>query len=290
MIAVMADPVRPMGRAGAAPTALTTLLVATLLGGCGRSDEPDHGEGVASFPVGGVADYQIGGAYEPAADVDVVIRDRRAAPVDGRYSICYVNAFQTQPEDEGFWTSDHPAVLLTDASGDWLTDPDWPGEIILDTSTEAARAEIMAVVGPWIDGCADDGFQAVEPDNLDSWTRTGVAGRVTQDDNVAMASLLAERAHAHGLAIGQKNTPQLGPTGPDEVGFDFAIAEECAFYDECAAYIDVYAGAVIDIEYADNGRAAFDGACADHAGEISVIYRDRDVSPAGGPAYEYDHC
>jgi Glycoside-hydrolase family GH114 len=40
-------------------------------------------------------------------------------------------------------------------------------EIILDTSTAAKRTEIATILNGWIDECADDGFNAVEPDNLD---------------------------------------------------------------------------------------------------------------------------
>ncbi|WP_372493196.1 endo alpha-1,4 polygalactosaminidase [Prauserella halophila] len=45
-----------------------------------------------------------------------------------------------------------------------------------------------------------------------------------------------------------------GPlNGPHERrgGVDFAVAEECAAYNECTAYTEVYGDAVIDIEHAD---------------------------------------
>ena len=51
---------------------------------------------VVPLPVG-VADYQLGEAYRPAEDVTVVVRDATATPEPGVYSVCYVNAFQTQP-------------------------------------------------------------------------------------------------------------------------------------------------------------------------------------------------
>jgi len=59
-------------------------------------------------------DYQIGGAYTPPAGVQVVTRDRTAAPAAGLYNICYVNAFQVQPGEKRLWPS---SLLLKDAAG-----------------------------------------------------------------------------------------------------------------------------------------------------------------------------
>jgi hypothetical protein len=233
-------------------------------------------------------DYQIGGAYPPSATTAIVDRDRRDPPAAGRYSVCYVNAFQTQPEDAGWWRSTHPELLLRDDGGGYVGDPDWEGEDLLDTSTDATRAGLLGVVGAWIDRCAGDGFQAVEPDNLDTWTRS--RGRLTQTGNAAFANLLAARAHADGLAIAQKNTPELAPQGAT-IGFDFAIAEECQAYGECADYSDVYGDRLYEIEYAENGGARnFAAACAARGATTSVTYRDRDVVPSGGSGYVYRWC
>ena len=171
-------------------------------------------------PVHGGFDYQLGGAYPPAAGVSVVTRDRTAAPAPGVYSICYVNAFQTQPEDDAWWRSRHPALLLHDAAGREVVDPGWPGELLLDTRTAAARTGIARIVGSWIAGCARKGFRAVEPDNLDSWTRAH--GLLSAADNVALARLLVARAHAKGLAIAQKNAAELAPQGR-AIGFDLIL-------------------------------------------------------------------
>ena len=239
------------------------------------------------FPADGRFDYQIGGPYEPDASVVVVGRDHGAQPVPGRYNVCYVNAFQTQPDEAELWTGPN-AALLVRRDGRLVTDPDWPGEHVLDTSTPAKRKALADVVGAWIDGCAVSGFNAVEPDNLDSWTRS--EGVLTRDDNVAFATLLAERAHAQGLTIGQKNTGELGTVGRDEIGFDFAVVEECQVYDECDAYTDVYDDQVVEIEYTDNPRSAWTKACAARGSRISVVLRDRDVVAEGRPGYTYQEC
>src|SRR4051812_40952822 len=142
------------------------------------------GSGAVTLPpANGQFDYQIGGAYTPSKTVTVLDRDRLATPVKGTYTICYVNAFQTQAAEAAGWESRHPALLVKDSKGKFLRDPDWPDEDLFDTSTAANRSAIAAVENTWIDGCAKAGFKAVEPDNLDSYTRTGVT-TLTKADNV----------------------------------------------------------------------------------------------------------
>ena len=74
------------------------------------------------------------------------------------------------------------------------------------------------------------------------------------------------------------------------VGFDFAIGQECEVYDECHFYSGAYPVRVLEIEYADNGRAAFAAACATRRGTMSIILRDRDLTPAGHPDHVYQAC
>ncbi len=106
-----------------------------------------------SPPPAGIADYQLGGAYAPAAEVQIVVRDRTDPPARGRYSICYVNAFQTQPGSDPWWKKQHPELLLRDPStGRLVRDPGWPDEILLDIRTSAKRAALATVVGAWFDG------------------------------------------------------------------------------------------------------------------------------------------
>jgi hypothetical protein len=276
-----------------APSSLLTvasaaLAVTAVVLGMGLAAQSAQAATVALPPVNGQFDYQIGGAYTPLSSVSIVDRDRSASPVAGKYNICYVNAFQTQPDEASFWTSGHSNLLVKRANGTNLTDPDWPGEFILDTSTAAKRSSIATIVNGWIDGCKTKGFQAIEPDNLDSWTRS--LNKLTKANNVAYATLLATHAHSIGLAIAQKNTSELGTTGKTSVGFDFAIAEECQVYAECGSYTGPYGNRVIEIEYTDNARSAYTTACAAQGKNISVILRDRDVVAKGQSAYRYEYC
>ncbi|MGN6606024.1 MAG: endo alpha-1,4 polygalactosaminidase [Jatrophihabitans sp.] len=238
------------------------------------------------FPAGARFDDQIGGAYRPPRGVTIVDRDRHDRPAPGRYNICYVNAFQAQPDELGWWRRHHPRLLLRDATGRLVIDHDW-NEVLLDLSTPVKRAGVAAVVGGWIDGCARRGFDAIEPDNLDSWTRS--QHLLSQADAIAFAALLSRRAHADGLLIAQKNAGELAGRRA-RTGFDFAIAEECQVYGECAAYTRAYGRRVIEIEYTDNGRTAFTQACATRGTRSSVELVDRDVQPLGAAGHVRAWC
>ena len=243
-------------------------------------------DGVVLPPEGARFDYQLGGASPVPDGATVVARDSTDDPAEGAYGICYVNGFQTQPGVE--WPDE---LLVRTADGEPLVDPGWPDEHLFDLSTEANRQAVAERQASTIDGCAASGYQAVEFDNLDSWTRSD--GAFDEDDAVAFATLLVARAHAAGLATAQKNTADLGARGRDEVGYDFAVTEECDRYDECDAFTDVYGGLVFDVEYTDDLRGSVAEVCArvtalDPA--PSTIVRDHDLVPAGDPAHVYTAC
>jgi len=233
-------------------------------------------------PANGSFDYQLGESYVPPTGVVVVARDRSASVASGLYNICYVNGFQTQPGEEDFWTGERADLLLRDGGGDPIIDPDWD-EILLDVTTADKRARLADIVGPWIDGCAAAGFDAVEIDNLDTYARSG--GRIAQEDAVAFMRLLSERAHSQGMAIAQKNSAEI-LSRRTEMGTDFAVAEECNRYDECGDFTAAYGDQVYVIEYR---RSDFTAGCADFP-ELSLVLRDLDlVGPSSGD-YVYDGC
>ncbi|MFE4053695.1 endo alpha-1,4 polygalactosaminidase [Streptomyces sp. YIM B13518] len=228
-------------------------------------------------------DYQIGGAYTPAKGVTALSRDRSAKPVEGLYNVCYINAFQAQPDALDWWQKNHPDLVLQDEDNRPVIDEDWD-EALLDTSTADKRVRLADVVGQWVDGCAKSGFQAVEPDNLDSYERSN--GLLTKAHNEAFAELLAKRAHAAGLAIGQKNTVDM-LADRAKIGFDFAVAEECGKYNECGDYAKAYADRVFVIEYENGG---YSRACADFGAKLSIVQRDLDVSSRGSAGYTFRTC
>ncbi len=241
-----------------------------------------------NLPTSGIPDYQLGGSYTPPAGVTIVERDSTERPAEGTYSICYVNGFQTQPGDAATWKRDHPTAILRDAKGKPVSDPGWPDEMLLDTTTAAKRATIVRVLTTTVARCADRGFDAVEFDNLDSWTRSG--GRLTRSGNLALAAALVRLGHGKGLAVGQKNTPQLGASGRKQTGFDFVVAEECFVYQECGAYTKAFGKRVIDVEYTDDSKRPWSSVCASTKRPAMTILRDRDLVPAGDDAYVFEHC
>ncbi|KAJ8073943.1 hypothetical protein AAF712_003360 [Marasmius tenuissimus] len=255
---------------------------------------------ITPLPANGKWDYQIGGAYEPDSDVRVVTRDRTSTPVSGKYNICYVNAFQSQPDQAShdFWLNDPTRnnLILKNSAGQPYEDDGWPGEYYFDTRTADKRQALANIVNGWIDECKQKGFNAIEPDNLDTFTRSD--DLLSEDNNLDYAKLLADHAHATGveLAFGQKNTGgELEDRGKARVGFDFAIAEECQAFKECDSYTDVYGDQVLEVEYfnsslPDNNRGNFTAACTARGSRISVIFRDVFVVPRGSSGYVYEEC
>jgi hypothetical protein len=212
------------------------------------------------------------------------------------YAICYVNAFQTQPDDDGSRPDEKsrwPSNLVLTELGD---DPNWGGEYLIDISTEENRESAAAyVLENMTQECATKGFEAVEFDNLDSWTRfdgTPLADDVPFEkaDAVAYAALLVADAHALNLAAAQKNTTDLTrDEAIDTVGFDFAIAEECGRWKECQAYRALYGNLVFVIEYR---KKDFKKDCSKKKlrRQISIVLRDINVTQPGSKTYVYRAC
>ena len=263
---------------GAAALAVVSAAVAMGIG------HADAASAWAPPPANASFDYQIGAPYPPPAGVTVVSRDHEAAAAPGVYSICYVNAFQAQPDAASWWKTNHPDLLLRDKFGKPVVDGDW-NEILLDYSTAAKRSALTTIVGGWIDQCAGKGFKGLEPDNLDAYTRS--KGLLTQEQAIAYAGSLTTYAHRKGLAVGQKNTADLSTAKARGIGFDFAVAEECADYNECQNYTATYGAHVIVIEYS---RKGYTKACGSYGSTLSVVQRDVDVTAPGSDTYVFKSC
>lgn len=242
------------------------------------SSAPSSGKVVAP-PAKAGFDYQIGGPYAPPAGVQVISRDHAAPPVAGLYNVCYVNAFQAQPGAEGEWGD----LVLRAGDGGPVMDRDW-NEALLDLRTADKRAQVAAKIMPLIDDCAAHGYQAVEPDNYDSYTRS--SGLLTDEDAQSFVRLLSAHAHAKGLAIGQKNTAELA-SRREANGLDFAVVEECGEQNNCGEYTGAFGDHVIVIEYSDDGLA---NACQHWGSSLSIVRRDRTVVPAGQAGYVRRTC
>jgi hypothetical protein len=271
---------------GAAVVAVAAAAVGTGIGTADASTRlgPAVAASWASPPANATFDYQIGEPYTPPAGVTVVSRDHDATAAAGIYNICYVNAFQAQTADASWWKTSHPDLLLHDKNGNLVIDKDW-NEILLDYSTAAKRAGLTTIVGGWIDQCASKGFKGVEPDNLDSYTRS--KSLLTESEAVAYAASLTSYAHGKGLAVAQKNDADLSTANAKQAGFDFAVAEQCADYDECQSYTATYGNHVIVIEYS---QSKFTKACNAYGSTLSIVLRDVDVTAPGSGSYVFKTC
>ncbi|MFJ6699053.1 endo alpha-1,4 polygalactosaminidase [Streptomyces sp. NPDC091272] len=219
--------------------------------------------------------WQLDGRVDPRTDVPVYDIDgfeNSAADVarlhaDGRKVICYINA--------GAWEDfrpdrdDFPASVRGGPNG-------WDGERWLDIRR-------LDVLRPLMDRrfemCRRKGFDAVEPDLMDAYLHdTGFP--LTAAHQLAYNKMLSSLARTKGLAVGLKNDlPQI----PELVRyFDFAVNEQCAEFDECAALRPfVTAGkAVFHVEY-DLANGEF---CAQSRRlGLSSMRKNLELDPWRGP-------
>ncbi|WP_326950674.1 endo alpha-1,4 polygalactosaminidase [Amycolatopsis sp. NBC_00348] len=259
---------------------LAALAVPALTSACLLATAGASAAAVTLPPTPSAWDYQIGGAYTPPSGVKIVSRDHSDPAASGLYNICYINAFQVNEGDDGEWASD---LLLRDANGNKVVDPDWH-EALLDLRTADKRSRVAAQINGIVDSCAGKGFQAIEPDNYDSYERSkNLISTANAQDYI---KLLSSHAHAKGLAIAQKNTVDLAANRVAN-GLDFAVAEECGQYTECDVYANAFGNRVVDVEYTSSGLSK---ACASWKGKISIVRRDEDVVPAGESGYVRKTC
>ncbi len=208
----------------------------------------------------------VGSTDEPNGPSSIV----SSLHASGKYSICYIEAGAQQDEPD----ASHFAAADYGNSAQQYEMQGWAGEYWFDTRGFAAykygdsasvltgsAANIAAGMAQRIAGCAAEGQDAIEPDDLDGYTNpgdTGVAGGgwgLTQQDAQGYEAWLAYTAHTDGLAIFQKN--DTGNIGADEPIFDGAITEECnAYADPCSEWSPyLKAGKpVLNAEYTDDGE------------------------------------
>ncbi|WEH18642.1 endo alpha-1,4 polygalactosaminidase [Streptomyces sp. VNUA24] len=232
-----------MSRAPARSLLLSLLL---LTAGCttapdGAGEEP----GAHWRPRPGTPwQWQLSGRLDTSVDVpvyDIDGFDQSAGTVaelhdDGRKVICYLStgAWEDWRPDAG----EFPKSVLGKGNG-------WDGERWLDIRETDVLEPLMAAR---IDMCAEKGFDAVEPDNMDGYrNRTGFPLKAA--DQLRYNRLVARLAHERGLAVGLKNDLDQIPALVDD--FDFAVNEQCAQFEECEDLTPfIEAGkAVFHVEY-----------------------------------------
>jgi hypothetical protein len=187
----------------------------------------------------------------------------------GVLAICYVSVGTLED-----WRADaaaFPSEVLGAAYAGW------PGERFLDIRRLDLLLPLMEAR---FRRCAEAGFGAVEPDNIDLHINdTGFP--IAAEDVLAYVRALAQTAHGLGLRIAQKNAPDLAAALAPQL--DFAMTENCLADGWCAAMAPYgRAGkAVLAAEYdvpRDRRAALCDRAPA--AG-LSLLFVDRSLDRPG---------
>jgi hypothetical protein len=244
-------------------------------------------------------DSNVAGAGIPTGPSPVV----RALHAAGRYSICYVEAgaYQTSfPDRANFAPADYgnraKRYGMQGYANEWWFDiAGFAGYVAGRPGTlHGAAVDIAAGLDKRIRECALEGQDALEPDDLDGYTNpgdTGVAGggwHLTRADSAGFERWLAHDAHAHGLAVFQKNDPANAAAGVAQ--FDGMIIEECNYYrDPCSgaggdATAYLRAGKpVLNAEYTQDGETTARFCGADLAAGITGALFGVDLS---GGTYE----
>jgi len=187
-----------------------------------------------------VGAYDIDGWNNSATEV-------AALHARGLRVVCYMDA--------GTYEPGRPDSSTFPASSKGSAVAGWPGELWLDVRPSGPNyAALQAIMRARFQVCRDKGFDAVEPDNLDSYLNSpGFA--TTAADQLAYNQWLATTAHELGLAVFQKNDldqiPQLQPF------FDGILDEECNKYSECDALVPYVAAGkpAWNAEYRDDGES-----------------------------------
>jgi hypothetical protein len=188
---------------------------------------------------------QLTGPVDPSLKVemyDVDMFDNNASFVgslhaQGRKVVCYFSA--------GSWEDWRPDAKQFPTSLIGKEYVGWPGEKWLDIR----RIDILGpIMQARMNLCKQKGFAGVDPDNVQGYSSdTGFP--LTYQDQITYNIFLANEAHARGLSIGLKN--DLGQINDLLPYFDWALSEECFYYQECNALLPfTQAGkAVFEVEY-----------------------------------------
>jgi len=149
--------------------------------------------------------------------------------------------------------------------------------MLLDVGTADKRTRIAAVVGAGsASAVAPASPQLRSTISIRTRARKGASPRIR---GRLHGAALARRPRC-GLAIAQKNSTEILDRRA-EMGTDFAVAEECSRYSECADYVGAYGERVLMIEYRDSDFAA---GCAAYGATHAIVRRDLNlVTPANRP-------
>ncbi|HEV8548333.1 MAG TPA: endo alpha-1,4 polygalactosaminidase, partial [Polyangiaceae bacterium] len=150
----------------------------------------------------------------------------------------------------------------------------WPGEKYLDIRADAVKTRMLAR----FDTCRAQGFDAIEPDNMDVFELGGESGfPLTRADGVSYAKWLAQAAHDRGMAIGQKNASSI--TADIEAEYDWALTESCYSDGDWCGDVKAYATHDKPVFMCEYEQGSFSAACSAWQGKgYSPILKDMDLA------------
>ena len=149
------------------------------------------------------------------------------------FTVCYISVGTLED-----WRGDVAAFPSSVIGRDY---PEWEGEKFLDIRDTGTLLPLMQAR---FEACAEKGFDAIEPDNMDVYLSDS-GFDISVADTVRYITALSYMAHALDLQIGQKNVPEL--TEELEPLLDFVVTEGC-FADDWCDQVG---------RYAENGKAIF---------------------------------
>jgi hypothetical protein len=142
----------------------------------------------------------------------------------GKRVVCYMDVGTYEPCRPD--SSDFPASLKGNAV------QGWPGEFWLDVRPSGPNyAALQAIMLNRFKVCQMKGFDAVEPDNLNSYDNNP-GFPTSASDQLTYNEWVAATVHTLGLAVFQKN--DTDQTTTLEPYFDGILDEECNKYSECS--------------------------------------------------------
>lgn len=219
-------------------------------------------------------------------DTDALLERQAANPVDvleldgadtdkstitelnksGIYTMCYLNAGAAEK-----WREDYDKFPKEALGKDY---DGWEGEQWLDIRNKGIRSVIEARIKE----CAEKGFKAIDPDNLDAY-QVESGFEISRDEQIEYLRWLSETSHKHGLAIVLKNAPDLVQDVANH--FDGAVVENCHEWGECGSFEPLVEARkpVFLIGYPPEGSS--ETALADNAGLAATCKAAEDHSFVG---------
>jgi len=172
--------------------------------------------------------WQLNGNINTSYDVDIYdidLFDTNLSTIkelhdEGKKVICYFSAgsYEDWRDDANKFPSE---VLGKDMDG-------WDGEKWLDIGNIELLRSIMLAR---LDLAKQKGCDGVEPDNMDGYVNdTGFS--ISADEQIIYNKFIATQAHKRGLSVALKN--DLDQISVLEPYFDFALNEQCNYYNECS--------------------------------------------------------